>query len=1192
MTETIKRLVDGNEAAASVAYRCSEVVAIYPITPASPMGELSDEWAARRDRNLWGMVPQVVEMQSEGGAAGAIHGAVQAGTLATTFTASQGLLLMIPNMYKIAGELGPTVVHVAARTVATHALSIFGDHSDVMACRQTGFAMLAAASVEEAQDMAAVSHAATLRSRVPFLHFFDGFRTSHEVNGVTPLGDDTLRALMDETAIAAHRQRALSPDHPVIRGTAQNPDVFFQAREAAEPFYEACPAVVQDVMDRLGGLTGRAYRLFDYFGHPEAERVIVAMGSGVATARRTAEHLATAGERVGVVAVRLYRPFAIAEFVAALPPSVRAIAVLDRTKEAGATADPLFLDVAAALLEARAVGLGAFGVRAAAEPVLVGGRYGLSSKEFTPAMVRAVFDELARPQPKRRFTVGIRDDVLGRSLAVGPDLDIDDPRTTRAVFFGLGADGTVGANKNSLKIIADESGAHVQGYFVYDSRKAGASTVSHLRFAPVPIDAPYLITSAGFVACHHLPLLERMDVLAPAAPGATVLLNAPGTPQQVWDGLPQEVQQAAIDKGVRLYTVDASAVARDCGLGRRINTVMQTCFFALAGVMPAEVAVARIKDAITKTYGRRSEEAVRRNHAAVDRALEHLYRVPLPDAVSADRCRPPPVPQEAPDFVQRVTAAILAGHGDDLPVSAFPVDGTWPTGTGRFEKRHIATEVPVFNADLCIQCNKCAMVCPHGCIRVSVCPPEQLADAPDGFISLAARGMDFPGWRYMLAVSPGDCTGCTLCVAVCPAKDKANPRRKALEMRPVAEVADTLVRDFDYFLTLPVPPRDRVPPTLKQVQLFQPLFEFSGACAGCGETPYIKLMTQLFGDRTVIANSTGCSSIFGGNLPTTPYTTNADGRGPAWSNSLFEDTAEFGFGIRCALDQLGDEARALLTHLAPRLDAALVDDLSAPKADEAGIAEQRAQVAALRGHLQAMGDDSAAQRLAALADHLVRKSVWIVGGDGWAYDIGYGGLDHVLASDRDVNILVMDTEVYSNTGGQQSKATPMAASAKFAIAGRPMTKKDLGMIAMAYGHVYVAHVAFGAQDAQTVTAFREAESYDGPSLIIAYSHCIAHGFDMAHGLDQQKLAVNSGHWPLYRYDPRLLAQGKPPLEMDSKPPKAPLSTFMANETRFRVVERTDPERFKALLATAEAQSRWRERRLRFLAGFSPADAAE
>ncbi|WP_448189844.1 pyruvate:ferredoxin (flavodoxin) oxidoreductase [Azospirillum sp. sgz301742] len=1178
MPKSSVTIMDGNEAAASVAYRASEVIAIYPITPSSPMGELSDEWSAQRKTNVWGAIPQVIEMQSEGGAAGAVHGALQAGALATTFTASQGLLLMIPNMYKIAGELTPFCMHVAARTLATHALSIFGDHSDVMACRQTGFAMLASANVQEAHDMALVAHAATLASRVPFLHFFDGFRTSHEVNRVETLDDSDIRALLDDGAVSAHRHRGLTPDRPVLRGTAQNPDVFFQAREAGNRYYEACPATVQEMMDRLAARTGRTYHLYDYVGHPQAERVVIAMGSGAETCAETAAYLAGKGERVGCLIVRLYRPFSIAEFVMALPETVQRIAVLDRTKEPGAVGDPLYLDVVAALAEARAAG------SLHADPLVVAGRYGLSSKEFTPAMVKGVFDELSRDRPKRRFTVGIVDDVTHTSIPWDPDFDTEGDEVQRAVFFGLGADGTVGANKNSIKIIQGHTGQHAQAYFVYDSRKSGSTTVSHLRFSHRPIRAPYLIRQAQFVACHHFPLMERMEVLEIAAPGATVLLNAVGTPEEVWAKLPHEAQRACIDKKVALYTVDANAVAREAGMGRRINTIMQTCFFALAKVMPQDEAIDDIKGAIQKTYGRRSEEAVKRNFAAVDQALAHLRRIDLPERVTASHGRPALVPDHAPDFVKRVSGVIIAGHGDKLPVSAFPVDGTWPTGTAKYEKRSIALEVPAWHAELCIQCNKCAMVCPHGVIRVKAVPESALAQAPEDFTTLAYKGNEFGEARYRLQVSPADCTGCTLCVEVCPAKDKANPRRKALEMRPIEELHAEQAA-FDYFLTLPEAPREQVPLTVKHTQLFEPLFEFSGACAGCGETPYVKLLTQLFGDRAVIANATGCSSIYGGNLPTTPYTTNAEGRGPAWANSLFEDNAEFGLGMRVAIDQMGEQARDLLAELAGDLDPALVTALlSADMADEAGIAAQRARVAELKARLPAI-DDPLARRLEEFADYLVRKSVWIVGGDGWAYDIGYGGLDHVLASDRDVNILVMDTEVYSNTGGQQSKATPIGASAKFAMAGRSVAKKDLGLIAMAYEHVYVAQVAFGAKDSQTLAAFAEAESHKGPSLIIAYSHCIAHGYDMAHGLKQQKLAVDSGHWPLYRHDPRRLNTGEAPLELDSGPPKVKLGDFMAGEARFQVVERDDPERFRELLKRAEANNHLKYDLYQHMAGF-------
>ena len=1175
------QLMDGNQAAGWVAYRCSEVVAIYPITPASPMGEFADEWAAAGKKNIWNDIPQVVEMQSEAGAAGAIHGALQAGTLATTFTASQGLLLMIPNLYKIAGELTPFVLHVAARTLATHALSIFGDHSDVMSCRQTGMALLSSSTVQEAQDMALISHAVTLTSRLPFMHFFDGFRTSHELNAAVSLSDDDIRALMDEEAITGLRRRGMSPDRPELRGTAQNPDVFFQAREACQPFYDACPGAVQDAMDKLAARTGRQYRLFEYHGDPAAERVIVIMGSGAETARETALYLEShQGEPVGVVTVHLYRPFSIADFVTALPETVRAIAVLDRCKEPGAVGEPLYLDVVSALAEARAAGSSRF----KSEPVVIGGRYGLSSKEFTPTMVKAVFDELSRERPLRRFTVGINDDVNKTSLKLGEDLTINPPGTIKAIFFGLGSDGTVGANKNSLKIIHEETGQYGQGYFVYDSRKSGATTVSHLRFSPQPIHAPYLIRTAGFVACHHFPLINQMNVLEHAAPGATVLLNAPGSAEEVWASLPRSVQQQAIDKQVKLWAVDATEVAREAGLGRRINTVMQTCFFALSGILKGD-AVSQIKHAIDKTYGRRSEEVVRRNHAAVDQSLSHLVEIALPAQASANHERPPSVPAHAPDFVQRVTGMILAGRGDDLPVSAFPVDGTWPVGTSKFEKRSIATEVPIWNESLCIQCNKCAMVCPHGVIRVKPCAEASLAGAPEGFKSLNYKGEEFEGAKYVLTVSPEDCTGCTLCVAVCPAKDKANPKRKAMEMKPIAEVVDASRAAFEFALTLPEAERTKVPLQVKQVQLFEPLFEFSGACSGCGETPYIKLLTQLYGDRAVIANATGCSSIYGGNLPTTPYTTNKDGRGPAWSNSLFEDNAEYGLGLRTAYDQLGKQARTLVETLASQLPGQLVEGiLGSTGRDEATIAAQRERVKALQQSLAGI-KSLEARRLAEIADNLVPRSVWILGGDGWAYDIGYGGLDHVIASGLNVNILVMDTEVYSNTGGQQSKATPIGASAKFAIAGRAVAKKDLGTIAMSYGNVYVAHIAFGARDAQTVRAFLEAESYDGPSLIIAYSHCIAHGYDLANGLEQQKLAVDSGHWPLYRYDPRRLAAGEKPLVIDVAPGKAKLSQFMANETRFRVVERDDPERFKMLLKSAESEARHRSERLRFAADF-------
>ncbi|MEW6270439.1 MAG: pyruvate:ferredoxin (flavodoxin) oxidoreductase [Thermodesulfobacteriota bacterium] len=1164
MPERTMITLDGNEAAASVAHRVSEIIAIYPITPSSPMGELADEWSARGRTNLWGTVPRIVEMQSEGGAAGAVHGALTAGALATTFTASQGLLLMIPNMYKIAGELTPFCMHVAARAIATHALSIFGDHSDVMACRQTGFAMLCSASVQEAQDLAAVAHAATVSSRVPFLHFFDGFRTSHEVAKIVPLEDGALHALLDPAALAAHRERGLTPDHPQIRGTAQNPDVFFQAREAANGFYLAAPGAVQQTMDRFAALTGRAYHLFDYVGDPAAEDVLVLMGSGAETAHETVLALCARGEKVGLVKVRLYRPFSAEAFVQALPRSVKRIAVLDRTKEPGAVGEPLYLDVVAALREG--------GERLAAEPLVVGGRYGLGSKEFTPAMVKAVLDELAGRAPRRHFSVGIVDDVTHQSLPVDPDFDVEPDDVVRAVFYGLGSDGTVSANKSAIKIISRETDSFGQGYFVYDSKKSGAVTVSHLRFGPRPIRSSYLVRRASFVGCHQFSLLDRHDVLEAAAPGAVFLLDAPYAPDELWQHLPREVQERIVELGLEVHVIDAHRLARELGMRGRINTIMQTCFFAISGVLPREEAIACIKKDIEKSYARKGESVVRANLAAVDATLSHLHRVEVPSAATASRVRPPIVAAEAPDFVRRVTATMLAGKGDLLPVSAFPVDGTWPVGTARWEKRNITLEIPVWDEAICIQCNKCALVCPHAAIRAKVVPPDDLAGAPAGFKATPYRGNEYPGQDYTLQVAPEDCTGCTLCVQVCPAKDKANPRHKALDMAPQAPLREAQRDHFAFFLELPEVDRTQVRSDIKHVQLLEPLFEFSGACAGCGETPYLKLLSQLFGDRALIANATGCSSIYGANLPTTPWTTNRDGRGPAWSNSLFEDDAEFGLGIRLAVDHHRDHAEALLHQLAPELgDEMVAALLAARQDDEKGIAAQRERVAALRARLARI-DRPEARLLAALADYLVKKSVWIVGGDGWAYDIGFGGLDHVLSLGVDVNVLVLDTEVYSNTGGQQSKATPLGAAAKFASAGKTTAKKDLGLMAMSYGNVYVAHVAFGAKDQHTVRAFQEAESFPGPSLIIAYSHCIAHGYDLAHGLEQQKLAVGSGYWPLYRWDPRRIARGESPLQLDSGAQHVPLVDFLRNETRFRVVEQDDPERFKRLAAAARRES--------------------
>ncbi len=1165
--------IDGNEAAASVAYRLSEVAAIYPITPSSTMGELADDWSARGLTNIWGSIPSVTEMQSEGGAAGAVHGALQAGALATTFTASQGLLLMIPNMYKIAGELTSYCMHVTARTVATHALSIFGDHSDVMACRQIGFAMLASNSVQEAHDLACIAHAATLKSRVPFLHFFDGFRTSHEVNKVKLLSDDDLRFMIDESAVRAHRQRALTPDRPVLRGSAQNPDTFFQAREACNGFYDACPGIVQEAMDRFADRTGRAYQLFEYVGHPQAERVVVIMGSAAGTVRETVEYLVRSGEKVGAVLVRLYRPFSVEHFLNALPDSVRSLAVLDRTKEPGAVGEPLFVDVSTAVPEAESLGTATF----ASDLRICGGRYGLSSKEFTPAMVKGVFDEFANDKPKRRFTVGIVDDVTHLSLAYDDEFDLEPDDVVRAVFFGLGADGTVGANKNSIKIIGEETENYAQGYFVYDSKKSGAVTISHLRFGPRPIDSTYLINRAGFVACHQFNFLDRYDVLEYARAGSVFLLNSPHGPDEVWDKLPREVQEGVIEKGLRFCVINADEVATLAGMGRRINTIMQTCFFAISGVLPREQAIEKIKESITKTYAKKGDEVVRRNCEAVDTALEHLHDVAVPGSVTATRSRPPIVAGDAPDFVKKVTGVMLAGKGDLLPVSAFPVDGTWPMGTTKWEKRNVALEIPIWDSRICIQCNKCAMVCPHAAIRAKVYEPECLAGSPDLFKTQDYKAKDFSGHNYTIQVAPEDCTGCMLCVKVCPAKDKGSPKHRAINMKPHWANVDRERDNYEFFLD--IPELDRTSLTrldVKSSQFLLPLFEYSGACAGCGETPYLKLMTQLFGDRTLIANATGCSSIYGGNLPSTPYTTDCNGRGPAWSNSLFEDNAEFGLGFRLAIDAHRETATGLLKRMAVDVGELLVDELlSADHHSEVGIAGQRDRITALRDRLSTI-ETPEASRLSLLADYLVRKSVWIVGGDGWAFDIGYGGLDHVLSMTRDINILVLDTEVYSNTGGQASKATPLGASAKFAARGKEVDKKDLGLMAMNYGHVYVASVAFGAKDMHTLKAFQEADAYDGPSLIIAYSHCIAHGYDMAYGLDQQKRAVDSGIWPLYRYDPRRIEAGEAPLVLDAPAGRIPVQEYMKNEARFRIVERIDPQRFKRFARQAQ---RMAERRV-------------
>ena len=1159
--------IDGNEAAAYIAHKVNEVIAIYPITPSSPMGEWADQWTAEDKTNIWGTVPLVVEMQSEGGAAGAVHGALQTGSLTTTFTASQGLLLMVPNMFKIAGELTPTVFHVAARSVAAQALSIFGDHSDVMATRQTGWGMLCSNSVQEVMDFALIAQAATLKARVPFIHFFDGFRTSHEVAKIEQLTDDDIRAMIDDDLVIAHRARGLSPDTPFIRGTAQNPDVFFQARETVNIFYQKTPAIVQEAMDTFAGLTGRHYHLFDYVGAPDADRVIVMMGSGAETAHQTVEHLVEQGEKVGLVKVRLYRPFDAEAFLASLPATTTKVAVLDRTKEPGGSGEPLYLDCITAMVEGERSGL-----------KIVGGRYGLSSKEFTPGMVKGIFDELAKPQPKNHFTVGINDDVTFTSIDYDPGFSIESPKVVRALFYGLGADGTVGANKNSIKIIGEDTPNYAQGHFVYDSKKSGATTVSHLRFGPTEIRQPYLITSANFIAVHQTIFLERYDVLAQAAPGSVFLLNTYVNKDEVWDSLPRVYQEHLIRKNMKFYVIDAYDVADKTNMGGRINTIMQTCFFAISGVLPEDEAIAAIKQAIKKTYGKRGEKVIQQNYEAVDQTLAHLFRVPVPATVSSTVELPSMVPTQAPDFVQKVTAEIMAGRGDDLPVSLLPIDGTYPSATTQWEKRNIALEIPIWDPDVCIQCGKCALVCPHATIRIKAYPEEELAGAPESFRSMPYKGKEYPGWMYTIQVAAEDCTGCGACVHVCPAKNKREPRFKAINMEPQPPIRDRERENYDFFLSIPEIDRRNVNTRqVKTNQLLQPLFEYSGACAGCGETPYIKLITQLFGDRTIVANATGCSSIYGGNLPTTPYAVNSDGRGPAWSNSLFEDNAEFGLGMRLTLDKRLEYAIELLKQNAELIGLELVDGLlTADQSDETGIYDQRQRVAALKQRLASLNGAAGLKQLASLADILVKKTVWIFGGDGWAYDIGYGGLDHVLASGRNINVLVMDTEVYSNTGGQMSKATPRAAVAKFAAAGKPLPKKDLAMIAMSYGNIYVARIAMGASDAQTVRAILDAESYDGPSLILAYSHCIAHGINMTTANDQQKKAVDSGHWPLLRYDPRLVADGKNPLQLDSRAPKMPLRDYVYNETRYTMLTKTKPQHAAELLTLAQEDvtSRW------------------
>ncbi len=1154
---------DGNEAATRVAHAVSEVIAIYPITPASPMGELADAWSQVGKKNIWGVVPDVTEMQSEGGAAGAVHGALQAGALTTTFTASQGLLLMIPNMYKIAGELTPNVIHVAARTLATHALSIFGDHSDVMSARQTGFALLSSASVQEAQDMAMVAHAATLRARIPFLHFFDGFRTSHEIAKIESMDDETIRTMIDDDLVIEHRLRALNPNAPKLRGTAQNPDVFFQAREAANVYYDALPGIVQKEMDKLGELTGRKYRLFDYHGAPDAERVVILMGSGAGAAHQAIDRMVADGEKVGMLTVHLYRPFSIDHFIDSLPATVKSLAVLDRTKEPGATGDPLYLDVVATYAEK---GNG---------PKIIGGRYGLSSKEFDPAMVMTILDELSKDQPKNHFTIGITDDVTNLSLPVTRSWS-EGEDVVQAVFYGLGADGTVGANKNSVKIIGENTDLFSQAYFVYDSKKSGAMTVSHLRFGPNKITSTYLIKKANFVACHQFNFMEKIDVLEIADEGASFLLNSPYSAAEVWDQLTTNAQKHIIDKKLRFYVVDANSVAKAVGLGGRVNTILQTCFFALANVLPQDEAIAAIKNGIKKAYSKRGQVILDRNYEAVDSSLAALEEVAVPAAVSSSSSLLEPVPADAPDFVQRVTAMIASGKGDLLPVSAMPIDGTFPTATTQYEKRSIALEIPIWDPEVCIDCARCALVCPHAAIRLKVYDPSAADNAPDSFQSKPWKGRDFEGMHTTIQVAPEDCTGCGVCVSVCPAKSKEEVKHKAINMAPLYDNLEVEKENYEFFLSIPEWDRTKTKPeTVKGSQVLKPLFEYSGACAGCGETPYIKLMTQMFGDRVVIANATGCSSIYGGNLPSTPYAVDENGRGPSWSNSLFEDNAEFGFGMRLALDQQSAMARNLLTELGPQVGGLAGEILDADQSNEEGLAKQRDRVAELKRTLATL-DSAEAKRLDSITDYLVRMGVWIIGGDGWAYDIGFGGLDHVLASTRDVNILVLDTEVYSNTGGQASKATPRAAVAKFASGGKATAKKDLGMIAMSYGNAYVAQVSMGANMTQVAKAFAEAEAHDGPSLIIAFSPCIAHGIDMSTMMSHQKEAADSGYWPLYRFNPGEEAEGRPAMKLDSRAPKMSFRDFAKSEGRFAMLARANPSHYDELMdqAQADIDNRW------------------
>ncbi|HLP91059.1 MAG TPA: pyruvate:ferredoxin (flavodoxin) oxidoreductase [Nostocaceae cyanobacterium] len=1173
MKERIFATIDGNEAVSRVVYRLNEVIAIYPITPSSPMAEWADAWSSEGKPNIWGSVPSVVQLQSEGGVAGAVHGSLQTGSLTTTFTASQGLLLMLPNMYKIAGELTPTVFHIAARSLAAQALSIFGDHSDVMAARSTGFGLLCAASVQEAHDFALISTRASLESRIPFLHFFDGFRTSHELDKVELLTETELKNFIPLELVLAHRSRALTPDHPVLRGTAQNPDVYFQARETVNPFYSACPNITQKVMDEFAAMTGRKYNLFEYHGHPAAERIIILMGSGCEAVQETVDYLNAHHQKVGLIKVRLYRPFDTTKLIAALPSTTRKIAVLDRTKEPGAAGEPLYVDVVTALAE-----------NSLNYIQVVGGRYGLSSKEFTPGMIKAIFDNLAGEVPKNHFTVGIDDDVTHTSLDYDPDFCIEPDDTVRAIFYGLGADGTVGANKNSIKIIGEETDNYAQGYFVYDSKKSGSVTVSHLRFGSQPIHSTYLINKASFVACHQWEFVEKFPILKEIIPGGTFLLNSPYSQEEVWQYLPPSVQTEIIEKNLKFYVINAYQVAREAGMGGHINTVMQVCFFALSGVLPREAAIEEIKKSIRKSYGKKGEEIVQRNIQAVDATLDNLFVV-KPGNIGEQLAQKTAIPDAAPAFVRDVLGKMIARQGDTLPVSALPVDGTYPTGTAKWEKRNIAQEIPVWDTDVCIQCGKCVMVCPHSVIRSKVYEPQELENAPSTFKSVNAKDHDWAGLKYTIQVAAEDCTGCGVCVDVCPAKNKSEPRKKAINMEEQRPLREQERENWDFFLSLPNPDRRNLKLThINQQQMQEPLFEFSGACGGCGETPYIKLVTQLFGDRMIVANATGCSSIYGGNLPTTPWTHNAEGRGPAWANSLFEDNAEFGLGFRISIDKQADFATQLLQQLAPQVGETLATEiLTSAQKDEADIWEQRDRIAILKQRLAQLLECTPEpevriqiQNLQSLADYLVRKSVWLIGGDGWAYDIGYGGLDHVIASGRNVNILVLDTEVYSNTGGQMSKSTPRGAVAKFAAGGKPSPKKDLGLIAMTYGNVYVASVAMGARDEHTLKAFLEAEAYPGPSLIIAYSHCIAHGINMTTAMQNQKAAVESGRWLLYRYHPERTQRGENPLQLDSRNPRLPVEESMYLENRFKMLTKTKPEAAKELLAQAQADinTRW------------------